>query len=54
MVKVNYNMSDQCEKVQTCKSLCVYKLWCLFLMPIIKSQSVQWNMFEALILLASI
>jgi hypothetical protein len=40
MVKVNYNMSDQCEKVQTCKGLCVYKWWCLFLVLVIKKVSV--------------
>jgi hypothetical protein len=46
-------MSDQCEKVQTCKALCVYKWWCLILMPVIVSHLVQWNMFVALVLLAS-
>lgn len=46
-------MSDQCEKVQTCKALCVYKWWCLILMPVIVGQFVQWNMFVALVLLAS-
>jgi hypothetical protein len=40
MVKVNYNMLDQCEKVQTCKGLCVYKRRCSFLVLVIKKVSV--------------